>query len=1687
MNKKLKYLLVSMVLMFALSLPNQVFAAAEHKLSLSGVVCPVENYTDKTGKDIYYACMDDYLAGNLTETIADGDTVKPGTTVMVILNYSPGDSHNVVALNATLRYDSTKWTPLVQEGDDFFDEDQFPKSGRRGTWATLFNVRGPGDISYYIEDTANTMTPISQDTELGYVFLKLNDDVSADEDITLTLGDEPGDTDFSDDNGDQVRPYSLSNMTLTSPEAETSNDASLKTLTVTNGSTTYALDPTFTPGDATNTSYKAVVPNNITSVDLAATASDSGATILPAGLGTKSVSVGDNNFDIVVTAANGDTETYTVNVYRLSNDATLTSLTLTNSISIGSLQAGKYTYTATVPYTTTSTTVSATATHTNATVKSGTGAWNLTDTGTTKNTKIVKVEAENCKTEYRSVPGNSCTDQDYTIEITREAASSNKFLSDLTVDGTTVPGFIKTTKTYTLPDVSNSKTTMTIGATVEDTGKATIKSGTGSVNLNVGDNTFNVVVKAQDGTEDTYTIKVKRLSNDVKLASLSITSTPQGTMSPSFSNTNTTGYTYSYDATVIQVTVTATVADTDKAQVAIVDTTSNPTATGTPQLNSATANFGNTVTSASVIVTAEDGTIQVYPITFARSKSNNKFLSSLSMDEASLNEPFVKTTFGYTATVASNVDSVTVNAVAEDAPRATIKSITGNTNLQFGTNTVTITVKAENGDEQAYTITVTREKSNVATLDDLTIEGTTVTGFNKNTFTYTVSGSVPYNQTSVTVGAAKTDTNSTVTGDGTVNLSTGPNQIVVKVTAQNGVDFNEYIINIERDKNSDNTVHGLTIAGKTPTLNSEGNYEVTLPNGQTTLDPSDVVVTVGDGATVTKGNSISLSTTGVNTYQFTVESESGDSKTYTVLVTREASTSTTLSKVTLNIGADSSRSCIMSGDTCKITVPANTTDFTLTTEILATSTISPVDGTTHTMGATESTKNITLTVTAEDGTTTKDYTLVVEREKSTINTLDSISITSDGTDVGTWNQTFAPGTNSYTVNVPGNIASIDVAATLTDIRAEIISGTGNHSLNVGDNTVTIRVKSESGAFNDYTIKVIKKKKTDNDLTDLTVDGTTVPGFNKDTLEYTLTNVHNSKTSIQIGATKSDTDATVTGTGNKALQTGLNTFEVTVKAQNGDTKTYIIKITREKNDEARLSSLVISGQTLNTTFDRDTFDYEITVDETKKTLSPNEITAIPVDRNAAVVKDAALTLSTTTDNFYEINVTAEDGHTQKTYTIKVIRPKSTDATLSGVTVTGGSLSPNFVPANENYKITLPIGTTSFTIAATPNVSTTDVYGEGTYTLADSPVQITTRAEDGVTTKTYTFTIEEAKSNDATLASLSVTDHTLSPNFVPADETYNIGNVIYGTTQLEINATPTNLTSQVEYIDTTGTSQTSNIISIPNTLGANSVKVKVTAADGTTNKTYTINYTVVKSDNAFLSSLTVNNGTLDPTFEKTKLEYTVDVDRTVTSMDITATTEDSTATLQVNGTTVTSPYILSLSPLASGETIVTILVTAQDGTEKTYKVTINRENDIADKITSVTFGHTIENDFIKTVKLYTTGSEMKDQLDNPNEYLEIWTADETSQVADTDPVATGMIVKLMIDGEEKDRKYIVIKGDPSGDGDIDMFDSVKIINHYLGFKELSGAYQEAADVNSDGDIDMFDSVKVINHYLGNSLLY
>jgi hypothetical protein len=109
-------------------------------------------------------------------------------------------------------------------------------------------------------------------------------------------------------------------------------------------------------------------------------------------------------------------------------------------------------------------------------------------------------------------------------------------------------------------------------------------------------------------------------------------------------------------------------------------------------------------------------------------------------------------------------------------------------------------------------------------------------------------------------------------------------------------------------------------------------------------------------------------------------------------------------------------------------------------------------------------------------------------------------------------------------------------------------------------------------------------------------------------------------------------------------------------------------------------------------------------------------------------------------------------------------------------------------------------------------------------------------------------------------------------------------------------------------------------------------------------------------------------------------------------------------------------------------------------------------------------------------------MKNQLDNDNALLEIWSSDGNTKIEDTDKMATGMIVKLVINGEVKDQKTVVVIGDINGDGIITLPDAVQIMNHYLQLNILEEIKLIAADVNKDSNVTLPDAVMVVNHYLG-----
>ena len=85
---------------------------------------------------------------------------------------------------------------------------------------------------------------------------------------------------------------------------------------------------------------------------------------------------------------------------------------------------------------------------------------------------------------------------------------------------------------------------------------------------------------------------------------------------------------------------------------------------------------------------------------------SNNYLSSLTIDGYELTPGYLKTSNTYFLTVGSEVDSLNVNAVAEDDDAQV--TIYGNTNLQTGENKVLVSVTAENGDVKTYRIYVTK-------------------------------------------------------------------------------------------------------------------------------------------------------------------------------------------------------------------------------------------------------------------------------------------------------------------------------------------------------------------------------------------------------------------------------------------------------------------------------------------------------------------------------------------------------------------------------------------------------------------------------------------------------------------------------------------------------------------------------------------------------------------------------------------------------------------------------------------------------------------------------------------------------------------------------------------------------------------------------------------------------------------
>ena len=184
------------------------------------------------------------------------------------------------------------------------------------------------------------------------------------------------------------------------------------------------------------------------------------------------------------------------------------------------------------------------------------------------------------------------------------------------------------------------------------------------------------------------------------------------------------------------------------------------------------------------------------------------------------------------------------------------------------------------------------------------------------------------------------------------------------------------------------------------------------------------------------------------------------------------------------------------------------------------------------------------------------------------------------------------------------------------------------------------------------------------------------------------------------------------------------------------------------------------------------------------------------------------------------------------------------------------------------------------------------------------------------------VVKAKSSDASLSNLIISQGELSPAFSPNNYDYTV-NVPDTIDQLKITANGANNAS----VSGGGAKILNN--------GENKFDIVVTSEDGKNNKTYHI--TVIKGKinepSAYLKSLTINTigCFLSPSFDAKNTKYSVDITEDITDLDFKYDTMDENALVTIEGN----------SNFVDGENLVTITVEASDKSEKmVYEITVNK---------------------------------------------------------------------------------------------------------------------------------------------------
>ena len=235
---------------------------------------------------------------------------------------------------------------------------------------------------------------------------------------------------------------------------------------------------------------------------------------------------------------------------------------------------------------------------------------------------------------------------------------------------------------------------------------------------------------------------------------------------------------------------------------------------------------------------------------------------------------------------------------------------------------------------------------------------------------------------------------------------------------------------------------------------------------------------------------------------------------------------------------------------------------------------------------------------------------------------------------------------------------------------------------------------------------------------------------------------------------------------------------------------------------------------------------------------------------------------------------------------------------------------------------------------------------------------------------------------------------------------------------------------------------------------------------------------KSNNNNLNALSISNVTLNPAFNSSITTYNSTVDYSVSSVDVSATKAHDKAT--VTGTGKVN--------LKVGTNTIKVDVKAEDGSVKTYTITITRKEEVKVEPNKVTPDNVVSSANLKNnsdnLSGFTLGQDVSKVINllkskNTNASIKVYNSSDKEITSGL--ISTGQKIKISINNNTK-TYGIIVYGDTNGDGKIGIADYAKIKDSILGKTAINGVYRSASDVNKDGKIGIADYAKVKDYIIG-----